>query len=148
MNKKIIIPYFKTTRIRVTAMVALSKIKKGEHVADLGAGDGRISIAFAKKGAIVTAYEIDEKLAKLAQENIKKENLEHLVGIEQKDFWKEDLGKFDIIAVYPMPDIMEELEEKLLKELKPGARVITNYYEFPNWKVTEKKENVFLYFRS
>src|SRR5690242_18261857 len=64
------IPYFQTSRYRVATMVELAKIKPGEKAADLGTGDGRIAIALTKAGAIVTAFELDEKLIKIEQENI------------------------------------------------------------------------------
>ena len=36
------------------------------------------------------------------------------------------------------------LEEKLRAELKPGSRVISNTFKFPNWQ-PEKVQNVFVY---
>lgn len=126
-------------------MVELAEPKVHEHVVDLGAGDGRISIAFAQAGTYVTAYEIDNTLIQLSQKNLKKAHVEEYVAIKNKDFWQADLSKFDIIAVYPFPDIMEDLEKKLWKELKPGARIVTNYYQFPNVHYSAKKENVYLY---
>lgn len=141
------IPYFETTRYRVTAMVELSGIKPGEKVADLGSGDGRISIEFAKLGAIVTGYELNPKLAEVSRQLILDQKLNDQITILEQDFWDTDLSGFDVIAVYPMPDIMRHLEEKLKKELKPGVRVVTNYYQFPNWKYTQVKDHVYLYER-
>lgn len=137
------IPYFQTTRYRVHAMIELANIKPGEKAADLGSGDGRIVVALAQNGAIATGYELDEKLINNSLENIKRAGVN--ATILKKDFWEEDLSVYDIICVYPMPDIMEGLEEKLQKELRPGSRVLLNYYPFPNWKETMKKDYVYLY---
>jgi len=41
--------------------------------------------------------------------------------IEIKDLWDTDLSNYDIITVYPMPDIMAALEEKIKKEAKKGV---------------------------
>lgn len=142
------IPYFQTTRYRVQAMIDLANIKQGEPAADLGSGDGRIVIALAKAGAIVTGYELDETRIKESEENIKLAGAEHNATIVQKDFWQEDLSKYSIITVYPMPDVLEALEEKLQKELKKGSRVLLNYYPFPHWRETEKKDHVYLYQKS
>lgn len=139
------IPYFQTTRYRVAAMIELAQIKPGDKAADLGSGDGRIVIALSQAGAITTGYELDEKLINLSRENINNTILSTTPTILQKDFWEADLEQYNIITVYPMPDIMEALEVKLQKELKCGARVLLNYYPFPTWKKTAEKDHIFLY---
>lgn len=138
------IPYFQTSRYRVATMVELAKAKPGERAADLGSGDGRIVLEFAKAGITIDGYEIDEHLRQLALENIKKENLTN-ANILQKDFWQQDLSSYDIICCYPMPTIMGRLERKLKEELQPGSRVLLNYFPFLHWKEELRKDNIFLY---
>lgn len=140
-----LIPYFQTTRYRVQTMIELADVKPGEKVADLGSGDGRIVIAMAQKGAHAFGYELNNTLIKKSEEEIKKLHLENTAHILQKEFWQEDLSVYSIITVYPMPDIMQNLEAKLINELKPGARVLLNYYPFLTWKVKEEKNHIFLY---
>lgn len=138
------IPYFQTSRYRVDAMVELAEPLPGEKVADLGTGDGRITIAFARTGAEVYGYEIDETLRKLAEENIKNGKLKNAI-IHNIDFWTQNLSKYDIIACYPMPTIIDKLEKKLMNELRPGSRILLNYFPFCNWKAKKIKDNIFLY---
>jgi protein-L-isoaspartate O-methyltransferase len=138
------IPYFQTSRYRVETMVELAHPKEGEKGADLGSGDGRIVIAFAQRGIEMHGYEIDENLKHLSEENIKKLNINNIV-IHHKDFWQEDLSKYDIVCSYPMPTIMGRLEKKLLEELKPGSRVLLNYFPFKHWKLEKTKDNIYLY---
>ncbi len=126
-------------------MVDLSGIARNELVADLGSGDGRIAIAFGKMGAQVTGYELDDKLLQESEKEIKNEKLEKNVTIKKEDFWNADLSPYDVIVIYPMPDIMEPLEHKLFKELRAGARVLSNFYTFPNWKYSECKDKIYLY---
>ncbi len=140
-----LIPYFKTSRYRVESMVKLAHISPFDHVADLGSGDGRISIACAEKGAQVEGFELDPVLAEMSEEEIKKRHLDSNITIHRKNFWDEDLSRFNIICIYPMPDIMEYLEVKLTKELKSGAKVLLNYYPFPTLKPLVQKDHIFLY---
>jgi protein-L-isoaspartate O-methyltransferase len=138
------IPYFQTSRYRVETMVELAEIKPGEKAADLGSGDGRIVIALAQKGIETHGYEIDEDLRKLSKENIIKLELKNAF-ILNKDFWTENLSSYDIICCYPMPTIMGRLERKLQEELKPGSRILLNYFPFKHWKLQKTKDNIFLY---
>lgn len=126
-------------------MITLAKIKPGEKAADLGSGDGRIVIALAKAGAIVHGYELDKTLIAKSQQLITEQNLQEQAKILNLDFWQEDLSQYDIICVYPMPDIMKYLEKKLQTELRAGSRVLLNFYPFPNWKEMAKKDNIYLY---
>jgi ribosomal protein L11 methylase PrmA len=140
-----LVPYFQTTRYRVAAMVDLAEIQPGDTVADLGAGDGRILIAFAEAGAIAHGYELDTKLLLLAKKNIKKAALTDRAFLHQTDFWSENLSSYSVITIYGMPDVMERLNGKLSRELKPGTRVLSNYYAIPGWKEEVKKDSVFKY---
>lgn len=137
------IPYFQTSRYRVQTMINLAKIKKGEMAADLGSGDGRIVIALAQNGANAFGYELNDELIKLSQQNILGANAK--AEILKKDFWEEDLSKYQIICCYPMPTIMGRLERKLQSELLSGSRVLLNYFPFKHWKEKARKDNIFLY---
>lgn len=125
-------------------MVELANIKPGDFGADLGSGDGRISIAFAKAGVKMNGFEIDQELRAKSEKLIKNEGLTN-VEIINKDFWREDLSKYSIICCYPMPAIMGRLEKKLKEELKPDARVLLNYFPFLHWKEKTIKDNIYLY---
>lgn len=124
-------------------MVTLSKPKKGELVADLGAGDGRIAIAFAKKGALVDAFELDQNLIEKIQKNAMAEGVMENITVRNLDFWKADWEKYDIVSIYPMPDVMEMLEKKL-GELKKGARVVVNYYPLKRQE-SGLKDHIYFY---
>lgn len=140
-----LIPYFATSRYKIDTMIELANIQSNEKVADLGSGDGRITIGFAYAGAHVEGFETDEELSEHATKEIKRLGLDENAIIHTKNFWEENLSRFDIICIYPMPDIMESLKEKLKKELRSKARILTNYYAFADWKETAKKDNIYLY---
>ena len=128
-------------------MVSLAGDLKNKRVADLGSGDGRISIEFGKNGGLVTGFELDSTLANTSRELILENALEKTITILEQDFWNADLSHFDIITVYPMPDVMLLLEQKLQKELKKKAIVLTNYYPFPNWIHWDTKDKIFKYIK-
>ncbi len=141
------IPYFITSRYRVATMVELANVKPTDIAADLGSGDGRISISLAKAGIkYVDAYEIDDNLRLIATNLIKKDNI-YNINLLNQDFWTVSLSKYNIICCYPMPTIMGRLERKLKEELQPGTRVLLNYFPFLHWKEEIIKDNIYLYLK-
>lgn len=129
----------------IEAMIDLAKIKKGERIIDIGCGDGTIMIEIAKKGYPVEGVEINPILVAKCKENIKKNKLEDLISARVADFWKLNLSEYDVVFIYGISYIMGRLEKKIQKELKPGARVVSNFFEFPNWQPDEVKGRAKLY---
>lgn len=133
-------PFDPTSQELVYRMLTLAGIKKGDVVYDLGAGDGRMVIAAAKKyGVKAVGFEIDPGLVKLARENIRKQGVEKLVEIRQQDFMKSDLSPATIVTLYLSQDGNLALRSRLMNQLKPGARVVSYTFDMADWapKITE-----------
>jgi outer membrane protein assembly factor BamB len=126
--------FFPTPQDVVEKMLMLANVKKDDVVYDLGCGDGRIVVTAAKKyGCKAVGYEIDPELVKLARENIKQNQVEHLVKIEREDVFTLDLSGADVITVY----LLDKLNERLipqLKKLKPGSRIVSHQFQMPGVK--------------
>jgi|TARA_Y100000310_G_scaffold51440_1_gene47398 cyclopropane fatty-acyl-phospholipid synthase-like methyltransferase len=138
-------PFESTSRKTLKKMIEFSKIKKGDIVADLGSGNGKVVIEFAKLGIEAHGFEINHFLVWFSRRKIKKLNLEKKAFIHRKNFWKQNLSKFDVISIFQVGYIMGKLERKLKRELKHGSRVVSNTWKFPNWKYNKKDKWVFLY---
>jgi len=142
------IPFVPSSPDRLTVMLELAAVQPGQKTADLGSGDGRVVIAMAKAGAEAHGFEINPKLITEARENIAEEGLENKAFIHDMNFWDCDLSQYDIVSVYGITSIMERLEKKCLAEMKTGAKVVSNYFTFPNWTPSLVKEKVYLYLKS
>lgn len=140
--------YVPTKEKRVREMIDFLGIRPGEKAVDLGAGDGRLLIALAKAGAEAHGYEINPFLVSRARKNIKKAGFEGKAFIYQKNFWSEDLSQFDVATIYGISRIMKKLEDKLRKELKQNARVVSNAFNFPTWDYSKKEGAVYLYIKN
>jgi precorrin-6B methylase 2 len=133
-------PFDPTSQELVYRMLTLAGIKKGDVVYDLGAGDGRMVIAAAKKyGVKAVGFEIDPGLVKLARENVRKQGVEKLVEIRQQDFMKADLSPATIVTLYLSYDGNLALRPRLMNQLRPGARVVSYTFDMGDWapKITE-----------
>jgi len=142
--------FFPTTSGNVEVIKRMAHAKSGERVADLGSGDGRILMAFAKDKIEICGYEIDPTLVWRSRRMIRKLGLQNYAKVFRKSFWRRNLSGFNVVIVYGIPYIMRRLERKLKRELKPGSRVISNIYQFPHWKPkeTNKEKDVYLYIKT
>ena len=134
-----------TTPSKVIKIIAvIEKYKKGK-ITDLGSGDGRIVIAAARAGFEAHGYEINPFLVWLSRRKIKRAGLEKKAFIHRQDLWRVNLSGYDIITLFGVGHRMKKFETKLRTELKPGAIVISNYFQFPSWPSTALDDNIYLY---
>ena len=131
----------------VYKMINLAQIEPDIKAADLGSGDGRVVIELAKAGAFAYGFEIDEDRINISKNNIKKEFLDDRAFIHRESFWNVNLSPYDVITLYGITSIMEKLEKKLLEELKPHARVVSNRFIFPNWQPVLEEDGIYLYIK-
>lgn len=138
-------PYATLAYNRIETMKKLLNLKKGQKLVDLGSGDGRIVIEFARAGIEAHGYEINPVLVALSRFKIRKAGLERKAFIHFKSYWMGDLSQFDAATVYGIAHMMPRLEKKLIKELKPGSKIASNYFKFPNLRVFKEENKVKLY---
>jgi len=120
------IHYVPTPQEVVDKMLELVEVKKDDLVYDLGCGDGRIVVTAAKRyGCKAVGYDIDPQRVKESLENVKKNNVGHLVRIEEKDIFTLDLSKANVITLYLLPSLNVKLIPQLEK-LKPGSRIVSH----------------------
>jgi outer membrane protein assembly factor BamB/precorrin-6B methylase 2 len=114
----------------VAKMLEMAGVQRQDVVYDLGSGDGRIVIAAAQAyGVLAVGVELDQDLVRQSLENVTKASVKSLVRIEHADIFTQDLSRADVIALYLPPKLMDRLLPQLEK-LKPGARVVSHYFEF------------------
>jgi len=126
-------------------MIKLANLKRGAKMAELGSGDGKIVISFARQGIRADGFEINPILVWWSRRKIRKEKLENCAKIYWKSFWNVDFGKYDVVTSFQVFYVMGKLKNKLRKELKKGAKVISNQWKFKNWKIEKSLGKVYLY---
>jgi ubiquinone/menaquinone biosynthesis C-methylase UbiE len=128
-------PYVRTPDHVVSAMLKLAGVKASDLVYDLGCGDGRIVISAAKEyGARGVGIDIDPERIQEARDKARKAGVEALVRFEVNDLFAADIHNATVVALYLLPDVNLRLRPKLLKELKPGTRIISHDFNMGDWK--------------
>jgi ribosomal protein L11 methylase PrmA len=132
---KLDVPYLPTTDEAVQAMLKLADVKSTDVVYDLGCGDGRIVIAAAKAfGARGVGIDIDPARIAEANANAKKAGVEKLVRFEEKDLFKADFHAASVVTLFLLNSVNLKLRPKLLAELKPGTRIVSNTFDMGDWQ--------------
>jgi SAM-dependent methyltransferase len=142
-------PYIPSTHLNVDEMLRLAEVRPDDVVYDLGSGDGRVVITAAKEwGARGVGIEIDGKLVAESRETAKREGVADRASFREGDVFKADLSDATVVTMYLLTSLVERLQPKLVKELKPGTRIVAHDYGFAGWKpdrVVNVSKNFYLY---
>ncbi len=139
-------PWVPTSLALVEDMLDLAQTKQGEIVYDLGCGDGRVLVTAALKyQARAVGIELDPLRWLWCQILITLLGLRGKVKVRLGDLFQADLSQADVVTCYLLPDTNKKLQDKLMSELKPGARVVSNTFIFPGIKEVGKKGKARLY---
>ena len=138
--------YSPTSRRQLEAAASLLQLKEGDTVYDLGSGFGRALIFFAKEcRASAIGFEIDPLRRLITLWNTKRQGVSAKVNVLRQNLLDADLSEADKVFFFLSPLIMRRLEEKVAREVPPGALVVSVEHRFPNWRPAESFENVHLY---
>jgi precorrin-6B methylase 2 len=125
----------------VTEMLKLAGVKKGDVVYDLGCGDGRIVIAAAKEfGARGVGIDIDPQRIAESRENARKAGVTKMVRFREEDLFESDIREATVVTLFLWPSLNLKLRPKLLKELKPGTRVVSHSHDMGDWTPEEIRD--------
>lgn len=128
-------PFVPTPMPVVEEMLKLANVTKDDIVYDLGCGDGRIVIMAVKKfGAKGVGIDIDAGLIEKCKESAKREGVSDRVRFIAEDAMKSDVRDATVVTLYVLPSAMLKLRPKLLRELKPGVRIVSHNYSMGEWE--------------
>jgi SAM-dependent methyltransferase len=129
------VPYFPSTDEAVQGMLKLAGVGPGDVVYDLGCGDGRIVIAAAKEfGARGVGIDIDPAPLELAAYYARRAGVADRVHFARGDLFDADIHEATVVTLFLFESLNQRLMPKLLKDLKPGTRIVAHRYGFgPDW---------------
>ncbi len=137
-------PFVPSLKNAIDAMFKLGNFGENDVVYELGCGDGRIIRKVAEKGvkkAVGYEYSIPTcffaKLMSIFEGKGEK--------IIFANFWKKDYRDADAIICFLQKDTMVKFKKVIWKQLKNGARVLSNYFPIPGVQHALKEGSVYYY---
>lgn len=138
-------PFVPTGRRTIEVMLNLTQLAPGQRLLDVGSGDGRIVVAAAKRGARAHGVELNPWLVWWARWRAKFSGVGGRATFTCANLWTTDCSPYEVITLYGLGPMMRKLEEKLQRELAPGARVVSHAFRFPTWQPVRSEHGVYLY---
>jgi hypothetical protein len=127
-------PYVPSPQSVVSDMLRYAEVGPKDFLIDLGSGDGRIVLTAAKVfGARGFGVEIKDDLVRRSNESAEKEGLAGRVRFLKQDLFTTDLSQASVITMYLLPDTVNLLKDKFIRELRPGTRILSHDYPLTGW---------------
>lgn len=127
--------YVPTPMETVRAMLELAEVGPGDVLYDLGSGDGRIPIEAARRyGVRGVGVEISPRLVAEARANAREAGVADLVSFRMGDLFLADYREASVVTLYLLPELNARLAPKLLRELPPGARIVSHAFPMGDWR--------------
>lgn len=134
--------YVPTPQEVVDEMLLMADVKQGDVLYDLGSGDGRIPITAAKRFKVrAVGIEINPERIEEANRNAAENKVTDLVTFRNDDLFESDFSEATVVTLYLLETLNEKLRPKLLRELKPGTRIVSHAFRMGDWE-PEKSANI------
>lgn len=137
--------FIPSTDAVVDAMLKLAKVTRADVVYDLGCGDGKIVITAAERyGARGVGIDIDPARISEANANARAAHVSDRVRFILGDLFDERIPIRDatVVALYLLPELNQRLRPRLLRELRPGTRVVSNSFDMGSAWPPDRTERV------
>jgi protein-L-isoaspartate O-methyltransferase len=127
-------PHVPASEDAVRKMLQFAELQIGEQLYDLGSGDGRIIIMAAKEfGVKATGIELRDDLVQHTRKRIEELGLTQ-VEVVHGDLMQTEFSNADVVTLYLTTSANEKIAPKLMKELRPGSRVVSFCFRIPSWE--------------
>jgi SAM-dependent methyltransferase len=119
----------------VHEMLTLAGVRADDVVYDLGCGDGRIVIEAARRfGARAVGVDLDPRLLAEARRNAVRAGVADRVTFLEQDLFATGLADATVVTLYLSPEVNMRLRPRLLRELRPGARIVSHEHDLGDWR--------------
>jgi SAM-dependent methyltransferase len=136
------VPYVPTPADVVQRMLDMGGVNSRDILYDLGCGDGRVVIAAAKQFHARSAIgvDIDPRRIQESGANARQAGVFDRVRFHRKDLFSMDLEDATVVTLYLLPSVNLKLRPKLLRDLKPGTRILSHDFDMGDWRADRQMQ--------
>ena len=135
-------PYLPTLGRQAETAIELLKLKKGDRLLELGAGDGTVALVALQKGISVTAIEINPLLCVVIY--LRTFRYRSKIRIRCGNFWTTPWGEYDGIYTFLLDKYMTKLDNKIIQENKT-TKLASFAFKIPGRRIQQQNNDVYLY---
>jgi len=121
-------PWVPTPQELVDTMLDMAEVTSDDLLIDLGAGDGRVVISAAQRGAQAIGVELDPGLVELAKTNAEIAGVVPLTEFVTADIFEFDFSSASVISMFLLPELTLRLRPTLF-DLRAGTRIVSNTWD-------------------
>jgi len=138
------VPFYPSHKNAIKTILEFLPKDTSKKIVELGAGDGRLAFAMGKLGYKVVAIEYNPFLSLIMR--IRKLLGRHKnVEIKNKNFFGEDLTKYDVYVGYLFPSSMKKLDPILFSKVNKGKIIISNTFTLKNHEPVKVQDKIYYY---
>ncbi|MHB8568185.1 MAG: methyltransferase [Nitrososphaerales archaeon] len=141
--------YYPTPKREIDNAGYLLDPKPGTSIFDLGCGFGKVVVMLAAKypEANFVGVEVDPLKYLWCKMMINLHHLDNRVRVVRENLLDVDISSASGIFVFLSEEtsIMEKLQKKIMKEAKPGIKVVSYVHKFRSWEPSAQKGRARLY---
>ena len=137
-----------TSKGLVKKMLEMAEIGPNDVLYDLGSGDGRIVMEAVKSyGARAVGIEADPIRVLWSRMFLFFYDIQDKSKIIWGNFFNHDIIEATAVTLFLGGKTNQKLKDKLVKELKPGTRVVSYVWKFDGWEPTKVNytDRIYLY---
>jgi predicted O-methyltransferase YrrM len=126
-------PWVPSAPAVIKVMLSVADVGPADLVYDLGCGEGEIVIAAALRGARSVGVDLDPERIANARRNATRAGVTDRVTFVVQDLFATDVSPATVVTLYLGPDVNRRLRPKLLRELRPGTRIVSHDFSLGDW---------------
>lgn len=139
------VPPLPTHLEQAKKMIELSGLEEGMKAVDLGSGTGRLLFLALKTGAQVEGYELNPFLFFWTRFVIYFKGWDTMAEAHFQSIYNAKVGEADVVFAFLFPGPMKKLVPKLFSEMKPGAKIVSYAFPFPELKPVHEEQGIYVY---
>lgn len=129
------VPFVPSEEAVINIMLDMAEVTGKDFLVDLGCGDGRIVVnAALTRSARGLGVDLDPARIADAMELAASSYVEHLVDFVECDLRDADISQATVVTLYLLDHMNMEIKPKLLSQLAPGTRIVSNAFSMGDWE--------------